>query len=211
MSVPSSFFDFSSLPTLPTAWALNALSLVASALPQLNPPTPIYAIVASDTFIPLTIPDAWGEFSPRYEVVLSDYPQEQGAFQPYNKVARPWTVTVTLIKMGSDLARFAWFLAIQQQESQNPTQLYTLISPNGVYAQYVISAMDYSTRPERGSNLMYLNITFTQIPQIIAASGTNPNTLEGKSSPVQQLGNVFSSAASAAQTAAVNAYTIIAR
>jgi hypothetical protein len=208
VSVPAD--ALSNLPTLPTVAALNALSLVASALPSLNPPTPIYAIVASDTFIPLTLPDSWGEFSPRYETALSDYPQEQGAFQPYNKVARPWQVTVTVIKTGSDIARMTWLLAIQQQESQNPTQLYTLISPNGIFSDYVIAGMTYATRKDRGSNMLYLDITFTQIPQIISASGTYPNTLAPKSSPVAQIGRVFSSAATSAQTALVNASSIFA-
>ena len=206
MSVPGDQF---SLPTLPTVAALNALSLIASALPSLNPPTPIYAVVASDTFIPLTLPDSWGEFDFRYETVLSDYPQEKGAFQPYNKVARPTAITTTLIKTGSDIARLTWFLAIQQQESQNPTQLYTLISPQGIFTDYVIGGMSYTTRKERGSNMMYLDITFTQIPQIIASDGSFKNTLAPKSSPVQQVGNVFTQAANGAQTALINASSVI--
>lgn len=205
MSVPA---DQLNLPTLPTVVALNALSLVAAALPSLNPPTPIYAIVASDTFIPLTIPDQWEEFGFRYETALSDYPQEQGAFQPYNKVTRPFAITTTLVKTGSDITRLTWFLAIQQQESQNPTQLYTLISPQGIFADYVISGMSYTTRKERGSNMLYLDVTFTQIPQIIAMDGSFQNTLAPKSSPVSQIGRVFTQAASGAQTGLVNAANI---
>ena len=200
--------DQLNLPTLPTVVALNALSLVAAALPSLNPPTPIYAIVASDTFIPLTIPDQWDEFSFRYETALSDYPQEQGAFQPYNKVTRPFAVNATLVKTGSDLSRLTWFLAIQQQESQNPTQLYTLISPQGIFTDYVIAGMSYVTRKERGSNMLYLDIAFTQIPQIISTDGSFQNTLAPKSSPVAQIGRVFTQAATGAQTALVNASSI---
>ena len=207
MSVPG---DQLNLPTLPTVVALNALSLVAAALPQINPPTPIYAIVASDTFIPLTIPDQWREFSFRYETALSDYPQEQGAFQPYNKVARPFAITTTLVKTGSDLSRLTWLLAIQQQEAANPTQLYTLVSPNGIFSDYVIGGMTYNTRPERGSNMLYLDIEFTQIPQIITTDGSFNNTLAPKSSPVSQIGRVFTQAATTAQTALINAGSIFA-
>jgi len=206
VSVPA---DAISLPTLPTVVALNALSLVASALPSLNPPTPIYAIVASDTFIPLTLPDSWGEFSYRYETALSDYPQEQGAFQPYNKVTRPVGLTATLIKTGSDLARLTWLLAIQQQESQNPTQLYTLISPQGIYTDYVIEGIAYNTRKERGSNMLYLEIAFLQIPQIISTDGSFANTLAPKSSPVAQVGRVFTQGATMAQTGLINASSVI--
>lgn len=197
------------MATIPSVDALNALALVASALPNLNPPTPIYAIVASDTFIPLTIPSSWGEFSPKYETQLSDYPQEQGAFQPYNKVKRPQTVNVTMIKTGSDVARFAWFTAIRQQEALNPTQLYTLISPIGVFADFTIASMSIDVRPDRGSNITYLNILFTEVPQIASSDGSYQNTLSAKSNPVAQIGQVFTTAVTAAQQALVKATAFI--
>jgi hypothetical protein len=197
------------MATVPSVNALNALALVASALPNVNPPTPIYAIVASDTFIPLTIPSSWGEFSPKYETQLSDYPQEQGAFQPYNKVKRPQTINVTMIKTGSDVARFAWFTAIRQQEALNPTQLYTLISPVGVFVDFTIASMSIDVRPDRGSNLTYLNILFTEVPQITSSDGSYQNTLSAKSNPVAQIGQVFTTAVTAAQQALVNAAAFI--
>jgi len=187
--------------------ALDALALVASALPNINPPTPIYAILQSDTFLPLTLPSSWGEFSPRYESALSDYAQEQGAFQVYNKVHRPTTVTVTLIKTGSDLARFAWLAAILQMEAQFPTQLYTLISPQAVYVDYTIQRMWHDTRPERGSNILRLNIQFAEVPQIV--TGTPSNTVAPKSGPVQQLGQLFTQALTTAQTTLADVGTFL--
>lgn len=186
---------------------LNALALVASSLPNINPPTPIYAIVQSDTFLPLTIPSSWGSFAPKYETAMSDYAQEQGAFQVYNKVARPQTVTVTLIKTGSDVARFAWLAAIRQMEAQFPTQLYTLISPQDVFIDYAIQRMSYETRKERGTNMLYLDIVFAQIPQI--PSATPSNTVAPKSGPVQQIGQLFTQALTTAQNALVAAGTFL--
>lgn len=185
--------------------ALNALALVASRLPNLNPPIPIYAIVASDTLFPLTIPSSWGEFSPRYDVALSDYPVENGTFANYNKVKRPTSVTVTLVKTGSDVARFAWFAAIQQMEAEKPTQLYTIISPQSVFVDYTIGPMSYETRPDRGSNILYLSLTFVEVPQIPASAGKKDNTAEAKSGPIQQLGRLYTNASGAAQNLAANA------
>lgn len=189
--------------------ALQALSFAASQLPTLNPPTPIYAVVASDTFLPLTIPSSWGEFSAKYETQLSDYPQEFGAYQPYNKVRRPIEVNVTLIKTGSDLARFAWLAAIQQQEANNPEQLYTLISPQLIATDYSLSGLSYDTRNDRGSNILYLSLRFTEIPQIPSSLGTYTNALEAKSGPVSQLGQLYTNASNAAQTALINAKSFI--
>lgn len=189
--------------------ALQALSFAASQLPTLNPPTPIYAVVASDTFLPLTIPSSWGEFSAKYETQLSDYPQEFGAYQPYNKVRRPIEVNVTLIKTGSDLARFAWLAAIQQQEANNPQQLYTLISPQLIATDYSLAGLSYETRKDRGSNILYLSLRFTEIPQIPSSLGTYTNTLEAKSGPLSQLGQLYTNASTAAQQALINARVMI--
>ncbi|MDR3389086.1 MAG: hypothetical protein P4L92_18755 [Rudaea sp.] len=189
--------------------ALQALSVAASSASGLNPATPIYAVVSSDTFLPLATPDSWGEFSAKYETQLSDYPQEYGAYQPYNKVKRPIEVMVQLIKTGSDLARFAWLAAIQQQESNSPEQLYTLISPQLIATDYSLSGLSYETRQDRGSNKLFLNLRFTEIPQIASSSGTYTDTLSANSSPVSQLGQLYTNAMSAATTALVNAKSFI--
>lgn len=188
---------------------LNALTLAADALPTINPPVAVYAIAESLTLIPLTIPSSWGEFSPKFETQVSDYPVESGAFALYNKVRRPVMVEVLLIKTGSDVARFAWLAQIQQREANNPTALYTLISPQGVFVDYTITGMSYQTRPDKGSNLLYLTLQFTQVQQITSSLGDFTNVLEAKSGPVQQLGQLYTNAASAASNALTNAASFI--
>jgi len=188
---------------------LDALTLIADAIPSLNPPTPIYAVFRSDSLIPLTIPSSWLAFELAYENAISDYPQQTGAFQPYNKVRRPQTIRVTMVKTGSDLARLTWLAAIQQQEANNPTQLYTLLSPEGIFVNYTIASLRKATRTDRGQNILYLDIEFLEVPQIPAAAGTYDNTSEAKSGPVQQLGQLYTSAATAVQNAAINAQAFI--
>lgn len=192
-----------------TVAALDALALIASSLPSLNPPTPIYAIVASDTFIPLTIPTSWREFNARYEAQVSDYAQEQGAYQPYNKVRRPIEIEVGLTKNGSDVARYAWLAAIQQTEANTPNQLYTIISPQLVGTDYTLTALAYETRADRGSNALYLTLRFTEVPLIPSSEGVFTNTSEAKSGPIAQLGQLFTNGTSAATNALVNAKTFI--
>lgn len=192
-----------------TVAALNALALIASNLPNINPPIPVYAIVMSDTLIPLTIPSSWGEFAPRYEAALSDYPVEFGAFATYNKVRRPIGLNVTLVKTGSDVARFAWLAAIQQQEAENPTQLYTIISPQAVFVDFTLAGLSYETRQDRGTNMLYLSLNFVQVQQIPSSVGAFDNVLEAKSGPVQQLGRLYTNTISAAQNVAANAFGYI--
>lgn len=196
---------------IPTVSAFTAVSLLANvAGASTNLPVPIYAIVASDTFIPLAIPSSWGEFSFTYDSAISDYPQEQGAFSPYNKVVRPQTIRVTLIKGGSDLERFGWLAAIQQAEANNPEQLYTIVSPEGIYVDFTIAKMSYSKRTEKGSHLLYLDIDFLQVPIIsYASTGTWTDVLASKSGPVANVGRVFTNAITASQSALVNAATFL--
>lgn len=192
-----------------TVTGLNILSAIASRLPRLNPPRPVYAIVDSETFEPLTIPDSWGEFAPRYESQVSDYPVETGAFAIYNKVRRPTGVDVTLVKTGSDVARFTWFAAIQQSEKQAPTRLFTIISPQCVYVDYTLQNMSFETRQDRGSNLLYLTMRFLEVPQIPSSDDTKTNVQEAKSSPIDRIGQVYTDAANSVQTALINAKNFI--
>ena len=192
-----------------TVTGLNILSAIASRLPKLNPPRPIYAIVDSETFEPLTVPDSWGEFTPVYDSQVSDYPVEKGAFAVYNKVRRPIGVTVTLVKTGSDVARFTWLAAIQQSELQAPTRLFTLISPQSVYVDYTITGMSFETRQDRGSNMLYLTVRFMEIAQIPSSDDTKTNVQEPKSSPIDRIGQVYTDAATSVQTALINAKNFI--
>lgn len=183
---------------------LNTLALIASSLPNVNTPIPVYAVVASDTLLPLTVPTSWGEFAPRYDTQISDYPVESGAFALYNKVRRPITINVTMIKAGSDVARFAFLAAIQAQETSNPTQLYTIVSPQAIFKDYAITGISYETRPEHGTNLLYLTITFTQVQQIATSAGVFPNTAASKSQPTTQVGQVYTQTSTPAQDARIN-------
>ena len=192
-----------------TVTGLNILSAIASRLPKLNPPRPIYAIVDSETFEPLTVPDSWGEYTPVYDSQVSDYPVEKGAFAVYNKVRRPIGVTVTLVKTGSDVARFTWLAAIQQSELQAPTRLFTLISPQSVYVDYTITGMSFETRQDRGSNMLYLTVRFMEIAQIPSSDDTKTNVQEPKSSPIDRIGQVYTDAANSVQTALINAKNFI--
>lgn len=193
----------------PVVQAFQALSLVADALPNFNLETPVYAVIASDTFLPLMIPDNWRDFSPAFENALSDAPMETGAFQIYNTVARPTTIRVGVTKSGSDLARYAWLAAILQARASNPTQLYTLIAPEGVFVDYTIAKITFDKTQGKGSNLLHLDLIFQEVPQvpssIVDGVSVFDNPIDPKSGPVAQVGRVFTNAVNASKTALAQA------
>ena len=202
-SIPS----LPSLPkTLPSAASfvhspvavLNAVSLIASNLPKFNPPKPIYAILNAETFLPLALPDSWGEIMPRFaEYQVADYPIEDGAFAAYNKVRRPVTVDLTLVKRGSDLARATWLEAIRQQIQASPLDRYNIITPQGIFTSLTIARSSFQTRQDRGSNMLYLELQFTEVLQIETPSLLGTNAVEPESGPMAAIGRVYSQAVDA--------------
>lgn len=181
------------------AAVLNALSLIARALPGLNPRRPVYAIVNAETQIPLALPDSWNEVTPRIaEYQVADYPMEDGAFAAYNKVRRPAAVDMVLIKEGSDLSRATWLEAIRQQLQADPTALYNIITPQGIFPNQTLMRMTYQARNDRGSNMLYLELQFTEVLQIETSSLLGSNPVQPESGPMSVIGRVYPSNTSTA-------------
>lgn len=199
-------FKLPSIPSLPTvslpkvvsfvkspAAVLNVVSLIAKNLPKLNPPRPIYAILNTETQIPLTIPDSWVEITPLIaEYQVSDYPVEDGEFAPYNKVRRPSLMSATLVKEGSDLERATWLEAIRQQLQSDPTALYNIITPDGIYPNQTLVGLAQQKRQDRGSNMLYLEMKFSEVPQILTPSLLGSNPVSPPSGPMLDVGRVYS-------------------
>lgn len=190
-----------SLPSLPTSApgasaapvaVLNGVSLLAKFLPDLNPPRPVYAIINAETGIPLTVPDSWGEAIVRWaDYQTTDYPVEGGGFITANKVRRPASVDLVLVKTGSDLARMSWLEAVRQQLDQDPLARYHVVTPNGIFQSLTLTGSAFQTRPDRGQNMLYLEVRFTEVPQIRTPSLTGQNAVDPESGPVAVLGRVF--------------------
>lgn len=191
-SLPKLPFRLPSISAAPAA-VLNVVSLIARNLPNVNPPVAIYAILDVETGVPLTIPDSWGELIQRSESQVSDYPVEDGAFAAYNKVKRPGSFDFVLVKTGSDLSRATWLEAIRQQIDVNPLARYNVITPQGIWQSYTITRMSHQTRQDRGSNMLYLELQFSEIPQIETPSFMGENTVDPTSGAMVDQGRIFSS------------------
>lgn len=200
-------FSLPSLPSLPNklptaslvpAAVLNVISLISKQLPKFNPPRPIYAVVNAETGLPLTVPDSWAEILPRFaEYQVSDYPVEPDSFAPYNKVRRPTLVDMVLVKTGPDLARATWLEAIRQQLASDPIARYHIITPQGLFQSLTITRLSYQSRQDRGQNMLYLEMQFSEVPQIATPSLLGDNAVEPESGPMSELGRVYPSNTSA--------------
>lgn len=196
-------FSLPSLPKLPSSLpgaslapvaVLNAVSLIARFLPELNPPFPVYAIINVDTFVPLTIADQWKEINVKWaEYQTTDYPVEDGGFITANKVRRPSQVDMVLVKTGSDLARSAWLEAIRQQLDSDPLARYHILTPNGLFQSLTLTLGAFQTRQERGQNMLYLELRAVEVPQIETPSLLGEEAVDPESQPITEQGRVFPS------------------
>lgn len=208
-------FSLPSLPPLPTrlptasitpSAVLNAVSLIAKYLPKFNPPRPIYAIFNAETWLPLTLPDSWGEITLRFaDFQTSDYPVEGGGFMVANKVRRPDGIDLVLIKTGSDLERASWLEAIRSQIAANPIARYHVLTPEGIFQSLTITRLSKQSRADRGSNMLYLEIQLSEVPQITTPSLLGDKAVSAESGPLKELGRVFPSTASPQVTALAKA------
>lgn len=200
-----------SLPSLPTklptaslapAAVLNVVSLIAKQLPKFNPPSPVYAMLNAETGLPLTVPDSWLEVTPRFaDFQTSDYPVEGGGFMVANKVRRPDGIDMVLVKTGPDLSRATWLEAIRSQIASDPIARYHVLTPNGIFQSLTITRLAFQTRQDRGSNILYLEMQLSEVPQIATSSLLGDNAVEAQSGPMNELGRVYPTNTSAQVTA----------
>lgn len=194
-------FSLPSLPKLPTklptasllpAAVLNVVSLISKNLPKFNPPRPIYAIINAETFLPLTVPDSWGEITLRLaDFQTSDYPVEDTGYTSANKVRRPNGVDMVLIKTGVDLTRATWLEAIRSQVEADKLARYHVITPEGIFQNLTITRLSKQTRQDRGSNMLYLEVQLTEVPQIATSSLLEDKAVDPESGPTAELGRVY--------------------
>lgn len=104
---------------------------------------------------------------------LPTYPQEQGAFQTYNKVTLPFDVKIRLACTGSAADRQAFIqncLAIA-----NSTALFSVVTPEITFVDVNCSHMAILPRDARsGVSLIKVDLYFEQIP--VQSSTTFQNT-----------------------------------
>ncbi|MDE1007001.1 MAG: hypothetical protein OSB38_15170 [Paraburkholderia fungorum] len=110
---------------------------------------------------PVAIADSVRAVQFRGESNVPDYPLEQGGFQSYNKVQRPFASVVSLA-CGGDEQRRANFLSAIEQAKQS-TNLYSIVMPEVVYNNANIVAYDYRREQKNGATLLTVDLHIEEI------------------------------------------------
>lgn len=110
---------------------------------------------------PVAIADSVKALQFRADSNVPDYPLEQGGFQSYNKVQRPFGSVVSLA-CGGDEQRRANFLSAIEAAKQS-TNLYSIVMPEAVYINANIVAYDYRREQKNGATLLTVDLHIEEI------------------------------------------------
>lgn len=156
------------------------------------------------------------EFKQDYRI--SNYPQEKGAFQSYNKVQVPWDARVTLAMGDSPIpslpslpglpssgenARAAFLAAMARQCAS--LDLVTLITPEATYPSANIVHFDYARTSSKGVTLLAIDIWLEEVRVTAQATFTETKSPNG-AAPVDR-GQVQPTSPTPAQAAIPNNLT----
>lgn len=133
----------------------------------------------------------------RQESKISDYPQEEGSFQQYNKVGSPYDARLQLSKGGTVAERSTFLAALEA--AADSLDLYDVVTPEKTYTNANIQRYDYERKATGGANLILAEIWLIQIRTTAVAKLSATKRASGASAV--NAGTLQADIASARQTA----------
>jgi hypothetical protein len=109
---------------------------------------------------------------------VSDHQLEKGAFASYNKVGLPYAVRLRVSCGESNAKRTAFLAALEI--ARKSLDLYSVVTPDAVYQNANIEALDYRRTQDGGAGLIVAELTLREIRQTSTtkfpknASAANP-------------------------------------
>lgn len=138
----------------------------------------------------------------RKDYRISDFPQELGAFNSYNKVEMPYDARVQLAKGGTPAEREAFLATLDTLAAS--LDLYQVMTPEKAYANANIVHWELMRKAHHGVNLLTVEIWLMQVR--ITQANQYTNTKQPSGASVQSGGQVQGQTASSAQTAAAKGF-----
>jgi len=144
--------------------------------------------VASSVGVPNILPAIVStiDFEFNQDWPISDYQQERGAFQSYDKITLPFDVKVRLAAGGSPSNRqnfLSTCLAISASFS-----IFDVVTPETTFTNCNVTHINWNRSSRQGVTLIVIDLWFKQIPVTSAPSFTN--TADPTDSSAQSLGNL---------------------
>lgn len=102
---------------------------------------------------------------------VPNYPQEEGAFETYNKVTMPFDARVRMTKGGTDAQRSAFLDAVDV--AADSLNLYDVVMPDVTYQNANIVNYSYQRSATNGVGLLTVDLWLLEIRQTATATFSN--------------------------------------
>ena len=185
------------IPTPPSPVSLDTVTVKAARQPV------DWGIYLQNTKV--ITPDSIVSLDYRREWRLADYPQEQGAFQTYNKVLTPFDVRLRMTKGGNAFTRGDFLDKIEEIAAS--LDLYNVVTPDATYTSVNIVSIGYSRTANQGAGLISVDIGLRQVR--VTAKQTFANVKAPAAQAPVSGGTVSTTAASTLQAAVVKRVGVV--
>jgi len=178
---------------LPSTWGIyidgTPVITPANQLTQLLAPTlatvsQIASLVGLPNIVPVIASTVDFEYAARSPI--SNYQQQAGAFQSYNKVQLPAEITVKIACGGAASQRASFLNTLESLRTS--TTLVDIVTPEQVFQSYNCTQYDYRRRAENGVTLIVADVRFELVP--VTATAQFSNTQQPGNAGQQSVGNV---------------------
>lgn len=141
---------------------------------------------------PVVQADCVVSFSYKQDWTIADYQVEQGAFESYDKVERPFDVRVRYSAGGDDANRQALLDSIAA--IADDLNFYDVATPEQVYQSANVAHYDYTRTSVNGVGLLVVDVWLLEVRETgTGTAGSNDSTAGGSGNP--QITNPQESAA----------------
>ena len=129
-------------------------------------------------------PDSFLGYEYMNESKVSQYPQQSGAFQSYNKVATPFDVRVRMSKGGTIADRTAYLAEVEA--AAKSLNLYSVVTPEKTYLNTNIVKVSHRHAQREGATLLVVELWFLEIRNTATAQfyQTTSNTMATPVTPI---------------------------
>lgn len=166
-------------PVIQPASVLGSIAIAAIA-----PIQSIATLLGAPNIVPVAASTVEFEFAQDWPI--STYPQEQGAFQAYDKVTLPFDVKIRVASGISDTNRQAFISTVLW--IGNSFNLFDIVTPEYTFTSTNCTHIDWRRSAEQGSKLIQPELWFKQVP--VTAGATFTNTQSPQDAGQQSIGNV---------------------
>ena len=149
------------------------------------------------------VPDSIIDLDFKRDWQVPNYPQEEGAFESYNKVAMPYDARVRMTKGGTDADRAAFLNRIDALAAS--LTLFDVVMPELVYKNSNIVHYDYRRTATSGVSLLTVDLWLLEIR--VSGNAAFSNTAAPSGANPVNTGTVQPQTPTAAQAAAGSAPT----